>query len=90
MKKWSHVVVVFCLVLFALVWSASIVPTLPNTSTAIVAQAAKVSLNITSKRIIKGKSFTLKVKGTTKIVVCRMMKHMITMQNTVCMFLPIR
>ncbi len=68
MKKWSHVVVVFCLVLFALVWSAGIVPTLPNTSTAIVAQAAKVSLNITSKRIIKGKSFTLKVKGTTKIV----------------------
>ena len=68
MKKWSRIVVVFCLVLFALVWSSGITPALPNTSTSIVAQAASVSLSSYSKRVIKGKSFTLKVKGTKKKV----------------------
>ncbi len=68
MKNWIRTILTVCIVLLAFVWSAGVSDFLPAAPSTVVAQAAGVSLNTYSKRLIKGKSFTLKVKGTNKKV----------------------
>ena len=68
MKNWTRIILTVCIVLLTFVWSVSVSDVFPTVPTTVVAQAADVSLNTYSKRLIKGQSFTLKVKGTKKKV----------------------
>ncbi len=68
MNKTKRMICTICVVLCALFLTTGINICSPNQSTAIVANAASLSINTSYKRVIKGKSFSLKIKGTKKKV----------------------